>query len=242
MQRLWRAFHPDPGVVRGDQVTLSKDESHHIRRVLRLAAGDTIQVFDGGGGEWHATIVETDPAVTVEAGDRVDTEVESPLALILFQGLCRRDKMDWVVQKMTEIGAVSIRPLGCRNAERFPPDARRLERWRRIAVEACKQSGRRRVPAIELAPALPQALPGVPALLLDPGPEAEPLASQLPPQGARKVWVAAGPETGFTPGELAVAAGAGWRRVSLGPRILRTEGAGLVAAAVLFHALGDLGR
>jgi len=242
MTRRWRAFHPGLELVSGDRVTLSKDESHHIQRVLRLTIGDPVSVFDGEGGEWAATIVDSGSAVTIETGDRVETAVESPLALSLFQGLCRNDKMDWVVQKLTEIGALRICPLRCRHGTKFPPDARRLERWRRVAIEACKQSGRRRVPAIETAEWLPEATPGVPALLLDPATAAEPLASQLELRGVEAVWIAAGPESGFTPEEVERAVAGGWRRVSLGPRILRTESAGLAAATVALHLFGDLGR
>ena len=242
MPRRWRAFHTDLPRASGASVQLSPLESHHVRRVLRLSLGDPLALFDGCGNEWSGTIVGLDgDRVTVEMKQRLEDAVESALDVRVYQGLCRQEKMDQVVQKLTEIGVAAIHPLGCRNAERFPPDDKRLERWRRIAVEACKQSGRRRLPGIAAVERLPRAGEGA-CWLLDPGASAQPLAEVLARSATQPCRIAVGPESGFTADEIDEAVDAGWRRVSLGPRILRTETAGLVAACVLLHAWGDLGR
>lgn len=127
MPRRWRAFHTDLPRASGASVQLSPLESHHVRRVLRLSPGDPLALFDGCGNEWSGTIVGLDSdGVTVEMKQRLEDAVESALDVRVYQGLCRQEKMDQVVQKLTEIGVAAIHPLGCRNAERFPPDDKRF--------------------------------------------------------------------------------------------------------------------
>ena len=151
--------------------------------------------------------------------------------------------MDWLVQKATEVGVAALLPFPAASGDACRLTANRLSRWRRVAIEACKQSGRRRVPRIEPHKSLPPPPEGVLGLLLDPRPGTEPLAAACAdvkpvPSG---VWLAVGPESGFDEAESDAGRAAGWRPVGLGPRILRSETAGLLAAAILLHLWGDLG-
>jgi 16S rRNA (uracil1498-N3)-methyltransferase len=167
--------------------------------------------------------------------------VEPGLRLHLYQALCRQDRFEWVIQKGTEIGMTAIHPLAAERADGRPPDAKRLARWRRIAIEACKQSGRRLCPEILPVDRVPAPGPGVTALVLDPGSSELPLGRALPGPAPEELWVAVGPEGGFSDVELERMVGLGWRPAGLGPRILRTETAGLVACAIALHHLADLG-
>ena len=240
MARLWRVHQAELPDEAGATVELPEAETHHVQRVLRLQAGDALGVFDGAGTEWRAVIEAADGGrVRVRLDRRLDHEVEATLEIVLYQGLCRADRMEWLVQKATELGVAVVRPLAGAATGPLTLGDRRLERLRRIALEATKQSGRRRIPAIEPVPALPRpAADGVLALLLDPGPDAEPLDCVCARVGRRprSVWIAVGPEGGFDD-----PAPPGWRVARLGPRTLRSETAGLVAASILLHLWGDLG-
>lgn len=246
MARLWRLLVPgcDPGA----DIPLPPDEAHHARRVLRLAPGDRVAIFDGAGGEWEAELVAPDLARALRP---IDAPVEPPRPFRLYQGLCRSDRIDQVVQKGTELGLAAIVVwTGARRADAPPPKPARLERWRRIAAEACKQSGRRVLPAVEAIDALPAPPADVAAFLLDPlaprplgapaGGESGP-AARVAASAAAAVWLAVGPESGLDPAEAEAAEQAGWTRAALGPRVLRAETAGIVATAVALRLWGDLG-
>ena len=237
--RLRRAFLPSAST--GARADLDPEESHHVARVLRARAGDDLSVFDGRGGEWDATVeAVAGDRVTVRVGAPVTDPVEPPIRIVLHQALVRPEKLEWVLQKGTELGVASFRLLATERGERAP-SASRLTRYERITLEACKQSGRRVVPAVE--PAASPARPGadVIALVLDTSPQAPPLGSVLAGAPPAEVWIAVGPEGGWTGEELAGLDAHGWRRASLGPRTLRTETAGAIAAAIVLHAWGDLG-
>jgi 16S rRNA (uracil1498-N3)-methyltransferase len=243
LSRARRVWHP--GCAEHTDLTLDREESDHLRRVLRCREGDPVGVFDGRGGEWHAEVVAVGKeGVRLLRGDPVPGEVESPLRLSLFQALCRHERMEWLVQKATEVGVAAIHPVRTARSEAAAPTPGRLERWRRIARESCKQSGRRRIPGVEPRDGLPPAgdAPG-PAILLDAGPGAAPLATVLPAETSRPaaLWLAVGPEGGFDADERARLVDAGWIAASLGPRTLRTETAGVIAASIVLHRLGDLG-
>lgn len=237
--RLWRAYAPTiPGT--GALVELSQEESHHLARVLRLRAGDDLAVFDGQGREFLATLASTGRRVSVKVGEPVRGRTDPRLAVTLWQGLCRPERMDWVVQKATEIGAAAVVPFRAGRSETGGAAKPRLERWRRIALEAAKQSGRRVVPRLGDVVSLPPSPPeGVEALFLHPG--SEPIALRLAGPRPGALWVAAGPEGGFTDSEARQLAGAGWTACSLGPRTLRAETAGPIALALALFAWDDLG-
>ena len=241
--RVWRAYHPHPFEGAGTIVALDEAEAHHVVRVLRLRVGEPLALFDGRGQEWRGRIDRCgDDGVHVELNDERTDSVEPELELHLFQGTCRPERMDWVVQKATEVGAWSVTVVRFEQAEGPPATDRRLQRWRRIAIDAAKQCGRRQVPEIDDRDELPAAGAGEPpSLLLDTGSRAVSLGdliTEAPPS----IRLAVGPESGFSPGEGGRFREAGWLPAGLGPRTLRTETAGLVAAAILLHRWADLGR
>jgi 16S rRNA (uracil1498-N3)-methyltransferase len=181
----------------------------------------------------------------VLVGAHVDQECESPLQITLWHALCKATRMDSIVQKATELGAVCIQPVHTErsqiklNADRA---RRKVEHWREIAIGACEQSGRNRLPVIAapaaLSALLPQAAGFDHALLLDP---AGPTTLDALPRAGSTALVLTGPEGGFTAAECAAAAAHGIARVRLGPRVLRTETAPVAALAILQALAGDLG-
>jgi len=224
-------------------VVLDRDESKHVVRVLRLGPGDAVSVFDGRGREWEGVLESVDgQEVHVRLGRELTRPVDPTLEVVLFQALCRPDRMEWAIQKATEVGVAEIRPIRSERVETREPGSERLERWRRIALEACKQSGRRRVPPVEQPGELPPAPPaGILALVLGSGPDSLPIREYTLAARPDVVWLAVGPEGGFSEEDRSILEGRGWREAGLGPRTLRTETAGVVAAALVLHAWDDLG-
>ena len=227
--------------AQGDHVDLDPLESHHVARVLRLKKGETIALFDGKGGEWAATIDDVArDRVKVVVGKEHGGDVEPKLRVVVWQALARPEKIEWVLQKGTELGVAAFQLIGSERVEVPSPSPARLERYGRIVLEACKQSGRRRLPT--LARSSMTAPPGgVVAIVLAPGAGVPTLGTVLDGPAPEEVWIAVGPEGGFSDAELEAGAARGWRRASLGPRVLRTETAGAVAAAIVLHTWGDLG-
>lgn len=236
-------FHFPAPLAEDAAVDLPRAVAHHARRVLRLADGDRIALFDGNGREFLAVLEGGGAADGARA--RVLEEVrqtrEAALAITLVQALCAAEKIDFVVEKAVELGVVRIvltpseRSVVRLGAER---SARRLERWQDLVIAACAQCGRNRLPAVELAPSLESALAGVGAgerRLLDPGAEAGGVRSLRGP----RIALAVGPEGGFSAEEAALARRLGYQGLRLGRRVLRTETAGLVAAAALLALHGE---
>lgn len=236
----FRVIHPRAGEGE-EELVLDPEESHHLSRVLRLRAGETVGVFDGTGREWEATVVAPDPKGTrVHRGRELGGRPDSALRVALAQALGRPDHVEWALQKGTEIGIAEFALFPALRSEGPLPSPSRLARWRKIVLEACKQSGRRVVPPVELRDALPR--PDGASLLLSTEEDAPPLARVLAPFPDGPVSLAVGPEGGFEKAESASLADLGWTTASLGPRTLRTETAGPVAAAIVLHLRGDLGR
>jgi len=242
-----RLFHDGP-IEAGRPLPLGADASHHALGVLRLSIGDAVVVFNGDGRHWPARILSADRrGALVHPGAPGCAGTESRLPIVLAQGLPSGDKMDWVIEKATELGVASIRPLiSARSVARLDAERaeRRLAHWRRVAIAACMQCGRDRLPEIaaprRLADWLREGAPGCPdgaRLLLSPR-DAPGLAAitEAPPQA---VTILAGPEGGFTDEETAATRAAGWRPLRLGPRTLRSETAGIAAIAALQAVLGD---
>ena len=235
-------IHCDLRLGPGAQFALAPEAAQHVGKALRLKAGDAITVFDGRGGEYEATIQRIDKErVDVKVGAWRDAETESNLRIGLAQGLPEADKMDWIIQKSVELGIGWIQPLVCdRSVVRLSGEraARREAHWRRVAVAACEQSGRNRVP--EVRPTLGFqswiAVPGVgPRWMLVPG--STPIASKSPPQGPFELLI--GPEGGLSERESDLARSQGCEAVALGPRVLRTETAPLAALAAIHALWGD---
>jgi 16S rRNA (uracil1498-N3)-methyltransferase len=241
MQRRWRAYHSVLPSTPGSSIELDEVESHHVRRVLRRRSGDRLCVFDGDGREWSGVIEEDAPRrVRVRLETELTDPIEAPIEIAIYQAICRADRMEWIIQKATELGVTAIHPLITERADAPVVTPTRLERWQRIAMEACKQSGRRRVPAIEPVEDLPAGESPAAAILLDTRAGVPPLGVLLDGRSAGAVWIAVGPESGFGEGETARWVDGGWRPAHLGPRTLRTETAGVVAATIVLHRWGDL--
>lgn len=227
------------------ELLLGGAPARYVGKVLRLRPGDSLTVFDGNGGEYAATIARvTKQELGLDVGVHMPGTAESPLRLRLVQGISRGEKMDTVIQKATELGVHRISPVLTEfsvvrlDAERAD---KRHSHWQKIAQSACEQCSRNLVPSIDP----PQSLDAWfadngnlrdPSLILHAGAD-DAMAAMPPPGDALTLLV--GPEGGFSDAELARAAGAGVRAVSLGPRILRTETAALAALCVAQAAWGD---
>lgn len=244
-----RRFAIAPEGITGDRVTFDREETRHLVAVLRLAPGDVVIAADGRG---HDYTVRLDSLAEMATGTIVgapDNRAEAPLAVTLVQAVPKGDKMERIVRAATELGVARIWPaLTERTIVRLEPGRwlERARRWQRVAKEAAKQCGRAVIPEVDVARLLAERLDaadrGGPRLCLLEG-EATPLASALDPVTAppRVLSVLIGPEGGLTTSEVETARALGWTTATLGPRVLRTETAGLAALAVLQYSLGDLG-
>ena len=220
-------------------VELPEAAAHHAARVLRLREGDAVVLFDGRGGEYQARLAMPGRGrVLAETGEHRAIERESPLAVTLVQGVSSGEKMDFTVQKAVELGVAALHPvLGARSVVRLDSErgAKKLAHWRRIAVAACEQCGRNRIP--EVAAPVPLEAYRAPAgtkILLAPSGSAK-----LAGVAKGPVILAVGPEGGFSPDEEQGLLRAGFSPVRLGPRVLRTETAALAALAALNALAGD---
>lgn len=241
-------FFVEPGAIAGGEARLGPAERDHAVRVLRLGPGDAVVLFDGTGQEYPARILEAGRrGVRLAVGEPRPAAGEPLRARVtLLQGLPRLARMDWLVEKATEAGVWALVPV---LARRSPPEARRapsrLERWRTIAREACRQCGRSGVPRLEdpvqsaLAWGAWGEAPGRRAIL-DPGASLG-LREWLHAASSTDWVVAVGPEGGWEDPEVEAARRAGFERVGFGPRTLRAETAGLLAVAAIQFARGDLG-
>ncbi|MBI2308986.1 MAG: 16S rRNA (uracil(1498)-N(3))-methyltransferase [Rhodocyclales bacterium] len=237
-----RFFCPDalaPGAV----LALPENAARHAARVLRLMPGAAVTLFDGRGGEYDARIVAVrKDAVEAEVLAWHDAECESPLRIRLVQALQSGDKMDLTVQKAVELGVCAIQPVASRRSVvRLDGERalRRVEHWRGVAASACEQCGRNRVPEVAAIEALDRwlARPAEAPLRLMLSPQAGLTLDALPP--ARSLELLIGAEGGLDPREVTMAEAAGFVGVRLGPRVLRTETAGLAALAAIQTLWGD---
>jgi 16S rRNA (uracil1498-N3)-methyltransferase len=223
--------------IAGTRAELSGDEARHLVSVMRAKVGDEVTLFDGCGAEFVARIEAIrKQAVELSIVTRSKIDRELPFALTLAVALPKGDRQKWLVEKATELGVTRLVPLMTERGVAQPVEAA-IERLRRTAIEAAKQSGRNRL--LEIGPPVAVldffAATSTADLRLVADPAGEQLATiELP---ASDLAAAIGPEGGFTPGELAAAQSAGWRSISLGPRILRVETAAIALAA--WAALGQ---
>jgi len=235
-------FHFPGRLPEAGEVALPEALAHHALRVLRLRDGEPMVLFDGEGGEVDARLVVRGKIGFAQLGERRALDRESPLQVVLVQALASGDKMDWVVQKAVELGVAAIQPVQAeRSVLRLSGERadKRIAHWQQVAVSACEQSGRNRIPQVHSLQPLAQWLVsarGERGYVLAPG-GGTGFGSEAQPEGA--VHVLIGPEGGWTEAELAACDAAGFRRVTLGPRVFRTETAGLAALAVLQAQWGD---
>jgi len=242
--RIPRIYHPEPVTV-GQQMALSDDAANHVGRVLRMGVGQAIQLFDGSNQLFDAEIVHADKKsvrVTVLTGETDDRE--SPLHIHLGQVMSRGEKMEFTIQKSIELGVSLITPLfsercGVKlDAERLN---KKIQQWQKIAIAACEQCGRNRIPEIRPAMDLEQwCAEQDDALKLNLHPRASASINTLP-QPVERVRLLIGPEGGLSADEIAMTTRYQFTDILLGPRVLRTETTALTAITALQVRFGDLG-
>jgi 16S rRNA (uracil1498-N3)-methyltransferase len=240
-------FFVAPEQIAGHHVHFRADQARQMRDVLRLRPGDAVTVLDNTGQAYRVRLETL-------SRERMDGVIESRAAaggepaarLTLYQSLLKREKFEWVLQKGTELGVARFAPVVSRRVlVREAGD--KLDRWRRIIAEAAEQSGRGRLPELRPPVALEEALRESPnytrALIPWEGAERGGIRAALaglPPAPAVALFI--GPEGGFDPIEIEAARAAGVAPITLGPRILRTETAAVVAVALALHELGEMER
>jgi len=238
-------FYCHPPLPLGGLFDLPPEAAHHAARVLRLREGNRVEMFDGLGNECHGVIAEL-VGKRVVIGDIAAGNInrESPLAVVLAQALSSSEKMDWVIQKATELGVAEIQPLETeRSVARLPAErvAKRLEHWQQVAISACEQCGRNVLPEIHAPLDIMTWLqqmhesPLARFVLLPQG--AASLHSQQKPQG--KLVLLIGAEGGFTQAESDSALRCGFTPIRMGARVLRTETAAIAGLAALQTLWGD---
>lgn len=238
--RLSRFFISTPLSL--GQHELPEAQAHYIARVLRHTVGDAVQLFDGSGPEYLGQLIEVGKkTVRVELTAQLPGHAESPLRVHLGQGLSRGERMDWAIQKATELGVAQITPIISERCEVRLKDERAdklLTRWQQVAISACEQCGRSTLPIIHPPMLLADWLQRVQAdLKLVLHPVAEPLASHAKPQ---TLAFLIGPEGGLNDAEVAQAVRQNFHAARLGPRVLRTETAAAVALSLAQHLWGDM--
>lgn len=242
--RLSRVY-VDAALAAGERVSLEGNAANHIARVLRARVGDALMLFDGRGGEYDARIAELRGATVIAAvGAHHTVERESKLEITLLQGIARGDRMDTIIQKATELGVTRIVPVTTeRSVVKLIRETahRKHAHWRAIAVAACEQCGRNRLPEIAQPESLADTvrastLSTQSRLMLAPG-----AAITLAAAAAKSISLALliGPEGGLSAIEIEIAERAGFVACRVGPRILRTETASVAAIAALQAIAGD---
>lgn len=236
-------LYSDQTLEPGSPARLEGRSAHYLGRVLRVAAGDNVVLFNGDGQDYACTVAQMrKDAVALDVRSRLPAKPESPLRITVVQAVSRGERMDLTLQKCTELGAAAFQPVWSERVEvRLKGEKleRRLQHWRGVVVAACEQSGRAVVPDV-LAPVALDAWAARPdaeaRVLLWPGADTSLAAAECP--GA--VSLVVGPEGGFSDAERARLESAGVRTVRLGPRVLRTETAAPAAVAILQSLWGDL--
>jgi 16S rRNA (uracil1498-N3)-methyltransferase len=234
----------EAGLTEGGTILLPDAKRQHLATVLRLAAGAPLILFNGDGGEYDATLIRLDRK---HAEARIDKrsapERESPLAITLVQAIARGDRMYFSLAKAVELGVAAIQPVFTARGQvalRGDRLAKKQSHWQRVVEAAAEQSGRLVRPPLAPACSLREVLAKPPAadqrLVLEPRSNTK--AGALAP--VRRAALLIGPESGLSDDEIALAEDANWSAISLGPRTLRTETAGMAALAALQALWGDL--
>jgi 16S rRNA (uracil1498-N3)-methyltransferase len=243
-------FFANPGQINDGVIRITGPDVIHISRVLRLGRGSLLTVLDGRGKSYEAVIRELDrDEVICEITKQLLTTPACPVKVTLVQGIPKGDKMDLIIQKGTELGVSRVIPLICRRCVVKLEDdriTRKQERWQRIALEAAKQCRRPDVPEISAPAPLDKVLAGLPenCTALIPWEEENNVSLKeilYKNNAGGEIYIFIGPEGGFTPEEVGLARASGIRPVTLGPRILRTETAGIAVLTMVLCRWGDLG-
>ncbi|QIB65524.1 16S rRNA (uracil(1498)-N(3))-methyltransferase [Kineobactrum salinum] len=229
------------------ELVLEPGPSQHLSRVLRLAAGASLLLFDGAGREFSARILASDrKRVTVLLLEQQAPQRESPLWIHLGIGISRGDRMDWVVQKATELGVAAITPLFTGRTEvrlQGERQSRKRQHWQQVAISACEQSGRATLPRLSEPALLAQwlQLGGADRRFVLHHRATGAAGINTAAAAPRSVSLLVGPEGGLDEAEIQAAEAAGFEALALGPRVLRTETAPLAALAILQARWGDMG-
>ncbi len=240
-----RLYIPEPFEAESE-LDLSGDRAHYLGRVLRMKAGGQLTVFDGNGSEYPATVESLrKTSAKLRVGARHFEDRESPRTLRLIQGVSRGERMDFVVQKATELGVTEIQPvITARSVVRLDGERRqrRLAHWRGIAISACEQCGRNRLPRIAASLSLAEYLSAESDAVLRA--TLSPLASRrladASPNGGGPIDLLVGPEGGLSDEEREESRQAGFESFLLGSRVLRSETAALTAIAIAQTLWGDI--
>jgi 16S rRNA (uracil1498-N3)-methyltransferase len=258
-----RIFLP-PQKLTSDQITIDDENARYLSIVLRVRPGELITIFDGTGHRYLCRIIQVHKKEVVAEKVGMETcSAESPVAITLAQGLPKADKMDFIIQKSTELGVSRIIPLITERSQ--VRHTEKIERWRKIALSASQQSGRGRIPEIEEIVSIEEFLKNTPLTPLDRGEQFPPLKkgdeggflnilfSEEQKEinlknilndfnAVKNIVLLIGPEGGFTKIEVSAAVKKGFIEASLGPRILRTETAPIAAISIIQYELGDMGQ
>jgi 16S rRNA (uracil1498-N3)-methyltransferase len=246
--RLTRIYLDAP-LSSGALVELPKESGTHLARVLRARAGDSLILFNGDGGEYAAVIDSVrGNKVHAAVGSRSEPKIESGLYITLIQSVARGEKMDFIVQKATELGVARIVPvISQHSVVRLEAEQARSKQahWQAVAASACEQCGRVRLPQVDMPQPLLNYLgqppvAGIKRFVLEPPQHGAPGGTAVVPDTVGAAELAIGPEGGFAPEELEAFALTGFERMALGPRVLRTETAALAAVTWLQIVRGDL--
>lgn len=238
-------FHCPMPLQPDRRITLPDAVARHAVGALRLRNGDPIILFNGDGAEYHGILEKAGKTAEVTLHKRLQPERESSLRITLVQGISSGERMDFTLQKAVELGVHAIQPVVMRRTVvRLEPEKRlrRLQHWQAVAISACEQCGRNRIPSVAPILEFPDWVRQKPAqdetrFLLDPEGG---LQMRTLPAPTSSLLLIAGPEGGFDPAERDAAVSAGCQPLRLGPRILRTETAAMVALAALQTLWGDI--
>lgn len=242
-----RIYHPET-LAAGQSVTLTSGAASHVGKSLRLADNDELVLFNGDGFDYRGHMTRSGRnRIIVAIEEREFCATESPLPVTLLQGICRNPRMDILIQKSTELGVHRIVPVSCqRSVARIDQKraGRKIEHWQKISISACEQCGRARIPDIERPCTMTEAFSqhasmDATKLLLDPEGR-DTIESELRP--GKPVMLFIGPEGGLTEEEITASTQAGFRRIRLGPRVLRTETAPIAALSIIQFLAGDLNQ
>ncbi len=240
-------YFTKPENINDEFITIEGDEAKHILNVMRMTEGDKITVCDGNKKDYYCKIIETGKNVLkAQIIETAESETEPETEIVLFQGLPKSDKMEYIIQKCVEIGVSRIVPVITERAvvkiEKGAKEDKKIERWLKISESAAKQSGRGIIPIVERPVKLSEAIKE--AALLEnaviPYENEEKTGLKEFIKSAKKgsIGIFIGPEGGFDSSEIEMAVKSGIIPVTLGKRILRTETAGLVTAAIILYELG----
>lgn len=236
--------YSEQSLAPGADIALEAGPSQHLSRALRLGQGAAVQVFDGRGREYRASIRAVDrKCVRLHLEAPVENHLESPLHIQLGIGISRGERFDWVVQKATELGVSAISPLYTERVEvklKGERELRKQRHWQQVAIAACEQCGRNRLPVLHEPQLLGDWLrdaAGERRFVLHHRSETRLSGGSVP----ASISLLVGPEGGLTEAEIALALDSGFEALALGPRVLRTETAPVAALAILQARWGDMG-